>query len=113
MFLIFTVQAQQIKAEIDRDSLRIGEQLNYKIKVVTQASDKVVFPQGQSFLPFEVIDSTAIDTFLKKDTFRLEREYPLTQLDSCAYIITMQTIIINGDWFNYVSIQVNVEVDEV
>jgi len=109
LFLIFPVQAQQIKAEIDRDSLRIGEQLNYKIKVETQASDKVVFPQGQSFLPFEVIDSTAIDTFLKKDTFRLEREYPLTQFDSGAYIIPKQTIIINGEGFYTDSFHVKVK----
>src|SRR5690625_7211078 len=63
LFLIFPVQAQQIKAEIDRDSLRIGEQLNYIIKVYTQASEKVVFPQVQCFLYFEVIDYYLIYSF--------------------------------------------------
>lgn len=95
----FVAQAQEVKSSLDRDTIKIGEQLIYKIEVEAQAAEKVVFPQGQSFLPLEVVDSTAIDTFLTKDNYKLTREYPLTQFDSGAYTIPKQTIIIDGEGF--------------
>ncbi len=99
-FLCFNViQAQEVKSSVDRDTIKIGEQIIYKVEVEAKSSEKVVFPQGQSFLPLEVVDSTAIDTFLTKDKYKLTREYPLTQFDSGAYTIPKQTIIIDGEGF--------------
>lgn len=94
---VFSTQAQEVKASINRDTIKIGEQITYKMEVEANKDDKVVFPQGQSFLPLEVIDSTAIDTFLIKDQYKLVREYPLTQFDSGAYTIPRQTLIVNGE----------------
>lgn len=95
----FSIQAQEVQSTIDRDTIKIGEQITYKMEVEADRSSKVVFPQGQSFLPLEVIDSTAIDTFLTDNKYKLTREYPLTQFDSGAYTIPKQTIIIDGEGF--------------
>lgn len=91
--------AQEVKSTIDRDTIKIGEQITYKVEVETDQKDRVVFPSGQSFLPLEVIDSLAVDTFLTKNRVRLTREYPLTQFDSGSYTIPKQTIIVNEKGF--------------
>ncbi len=93
------VFAQKVTASIDRDTIKIGEQINYKIEVETEPSARVVFPQGQSFLPLEIIDSTAVDTFKTKDAFKLQKVFPLTQFDSGAYTVPKQTIIINDQGY--------------
>lgn len=103
------VFAQNVTASIDRDSIKIGEQINYTIEVETEPSARVVFPQGQSFLPLEIIDSTSVDTFKTKNAFKLQKRYPLTQFDSGAYTIPRQTIIIddNGYYTDSFAIAVN------
>lgn len=104
----FSTYAQQAKAKIDRDTIKIGEQINYTMEIEAHKTDQVVFPQGQSFLPLEVIDSTSIDTFKVKDKLKLVRNYPLTQFDSGSYHIPRQTIIVNGEGFQTDSFQVRV-----
>lgn len=101
--------AQQVNASIDRDSVKIGEQILYKIEVETREGDRVVFPQGQSFIPLEVIDSTVVDTFKTKTSFKLQKLFPLTQFDSGAYTIPRQTVIINDEGFytDSFAVQVN------
>lgn len=118
LFLFFAMsqlQAQEVKATIDRDSLKIGEQIKYEIEVKTKEASKVVFPQGQSFMPLEVVDSLAVDTLVNKDSnLKLKREFPLTQFDSGAYTIPKQTVIIDGDGFDTESFDVyvsDVEID--
>lgn len=110
---IFSAQAQEVKSFIDRDTIKIGEQITYKMEVEANRAEKVVFPQGQSFWPLEVIDSTAIDTFLIGEKYKLTRLYPLTQFDSGAYIIPRQTLIINGEGFYTDSFHVKVNGIEV
>lgn len=99
LFCIFGIQAQEVSSSINRDTIKIGEQISYKMQVETKQSDKVVFPQGQSFWPLEVVDSIAIDTFLSGDNYKLTKLYPLTQFDSGAYTIPKQTLIIDGEGY--------------
>lgn len=41
----------QVTAEIDSTSIKIGEQITYKIQVETDTTNLVVFPEGQTFCP--------------------------------------------------------------
>lgn len=91
---------QDVTSSIDRDTIKIGEQINYTIEVEADPSARVVFPQGQSFVPLEIIDSTAVDTFKTKDSYKLKKVFPLTQFDSGAYTIPRQTIIINDEGYD-------------
>ncbi|MEW4922145.1 BatD family protein [Algibacter sp. 2305UL17-15] len=86
----------QVTASIDSTSIKIGEQITYKIQVETDSTNLVVFPEGQTFTPMEMIESYAIDTIKKKDKFSLIKKYGLTQFDSGSYTIPRQQIII-GD----------------
>ena len=84
----------QVVTEIDTTKIRIGEQINYKIKVEADSSALVVFPEGQTFLPLENVEALAVDTTKKDSKFLLSRIYKLTQFDSGAYTIPRQKIII-------------------
>lgn len=112
--LSFGVNAQEVSASIDTASIKIGEQITYNISVETNADDLVVFPEGQTFSPLEMIESYAIDTTEIRDRFRLLKEYALTQFDSGSYTIPRQRILINDRSFFTDSMLVevaNVQVD--
>ena len=68
----------------------------YKILIETDSTQFVVFPEGQTFLPLEMIESYPIDTTKHDVKFRLIKKYGLTQFDSGVYFIPRQKIII-GD----------------
>jgi len=89
----------QVKASIDSTSIKIGEQTTYKIKVEADTTDLVVFPEGQTFLPLEMIESFKTDTTKKDAKYNLVKHYSLTQFDSGAYTIPPQKITIGSRTF--------------
>ena len=88
--------AQQVSISIDSTSIKIGEQITYKIEVEVDTTTLVVFPEGQTFLPLEMIESYSIDATRHNDKFNLIKRYGLTQFDSGSYTIPRQKILI-GD----------------
>ncbi len=84
----------QISATIDSTSIKIGEQITYRIEVEADSIDLVVLPEGQSFAPLEVIEFYKTDTIKNKDRFKYIKEYALTQFDSGVYTIPRQKIIL-------------------
>ncbi|EAQ39836.1 hypothetical protein MED134_10096 [Dokdonia sp. MED134] len=89
-------QAQDdVRATIDSTSILIGQQINYKIEVLANDGEAVVFPEGQTFNPLEVIESYKIDTASSTSArVKLVKRYGLTQFDSGRYVIPKQKIII-------------------
>ena len=109
LFLLsFNVQSQEISASIDTTAIKIGEQINYRISVETDSSDIINFPEGQTFLPLEMVEALPVDTSGTTALQRLLKKYTLTKFDSGAYTIPPQKIIINGKTFTTDSFQVKV-----
>lgn len=107
-------QAQQVAASIDSTSIKIGEQINYTIEVEADTTDLVMFPEGQTFSPLEVIESYGVDTSFAAAKYKLIKKYGLTQFDSGSYTIPRQRIIINEKPFMTDSMRVevaNVQID--
>ena len=100
--------AQKIDAQIDSLSIKIGQELSYKIEVEVDTSSLVVFPEGQTFLPLEMIESYQVIATKMKDRFRLVKEYGLTQFDSGTYTIPSQKVVIGDYEFFTDSLQVDV-----
>ena len=102
--------AQEVSSSIDTTQLKIGEQFRYQIKVEANKDFPVVFPEGQTFLPLEMVEAYQIDTTRLKDnqTWQLTREYALTQWDSGSYVIPKQKIIVNDQSLFTDSIKVEV-----
>jgi len=99
----------QVTSTIDSTSIRIGEQITYKIEVETDTTATVVFPEGQTFLPLEMIESYKIDTTKHDAKYNLIKKYGLTQFDSGAYVIPRQKIIIGNKPFFTDSLKVEVK----
>lgn len=104
----FSARSQEVTASVDTTTIKIGEQITYRISVETSAGDLVVFPEGQTFSPLEMIESFAVDTARTQDRLRLLKEYALTQFDSGSYTIPRQRVQIEEETFFTDSIRVEV-----
>lgn len=103
----------QVKSTIDSTSIKIGEQITYRIEVESDTTDLVIFPEGQTFLPLEVIESYDIDSTLNEAKYQLIKRYGLTQFDSGAYTIPSQKILIGSKVFFTDSLKIEVNTVEV
>ncbi len=104
----------QVTSSIDIDSIKIGEQIMYKIEVEADTTDFIAFPQGQTFLPLEVVESFKVDTTINERRMNLIKKYSLTQFDSGSFTIPRQKIAVANKFFFTDSLKVevrNVEID--
>lgn len=108
LFFIGYMTNAQVISSIDTTQIRVGEEIIYSIQVETDSTDLVLFPEGQSFNPMEVIESYEPDTTRYQDKIRLIKKYGLTQFDSGSYSLPSQRIVINNEPFNTDSVQVQV-----
>ena len=88
-------QENPVSVITDTTSIRIGEQIQYRILV--NETNNVIFPELQmdTLGRVEVVESLPIDT-LKN---RLEKRYLLTSFDSGQYLIPQQQVLINNKKF--------------
>ncbi len=107
-FFSFTANAQRVEATIDTAQIKIGEQITYSVAVEAGEDDLVIFPEGQTFSPLEMIESYTVDTSRVEDRLRLLKEYALTQFDSGSYTIPQQRVLINDRSFTTDSMLVEV-----
>lgn len=111
-FAIFSfLSYAQVKASIDVDSIKIGEQITYKVEVEADTAALVIFPEGKTFGALEVIENYTIDTTRNNAKYNLIKKYGLTQFDSGAYTIPRQKIIIGAK--NVFTDSLKIEVREI
>lgn len=87
--------SQEVSASIDRDSLLIGEQIELELQAFADPEALILFPEGQTFYPLEVVNESAIDTLSKRPQLSLRKTYRITQFDAGDYLIVPQQITIN------------------
>ena len=94
LFLLTTTigisQNQIVKAEIDVNKIRIGEQFQYKLTI--NETENVIIPKFENLKGLEVLDSLKLDTINNK----LIQKYILTGFDSGAFYIPRQQIFIKN-----------------
>ena len=111
LFSFLSVHAQvepTVKARIDTTSIRLGEQINYTVVVEADQLATVIFPEGQTFSPLEMIESYKVDTSFAQAKMTLIKKYGLTQFDSGSYKIPTQRILIGDRTLQTDSFQVEV-----
>src|SRR5690554_125311 len=113
VFCSFVSFSQDISTSVDSTAIKIGEQIIYNIEVEVDSLDLVVFPEGQTFLPLEMIESFEVDTTKKDTKFLLVKKYGLTQFDSGKYAIPRQKVLIGDKTFFTDSLKVIVNSIEV
>ncbi len=108
-FVLFSASSQsQVTSSIDSTSIKIGEQIIYQIQVEADTTAIVVWPEGQTFTPLEMIESYKTDTTKINAKFKLIKKYGLTQFDSGRYTIPKQKVFIGEKAFFTDSLQVEV-----
>ena len=111
LFSFAEINAQEVSASIDSTKIKIGEQIKYRIEVKSNPDDLVVFPEGETFSPLELVESLEPDTLREKGNYKLLKEYFLTKFDSGKYVIPSQEVLIKNN--SYYTDSIAVEVNDV
>lgn len=112
----YSQEETRITTTIDTTSILIGEEIKYTVTAEVDQTATVVFPEGQTFSPLEVIESYAVDTAFAKAKMTLIKKYGLTQFDSGSYKIPRQRILVGNKPFETDSFRIevaNVKLDTV
>lgn len=107
-FFGYAQSTPKVAAEVDTTFIKIGEQIIWTVTVETDTTDRVIFPEGQTFSPLETVEAFKTDTTRKNDRQILEKSYALTQFDSGSYKLPQQFIDINGVGFYTDSLRIDV-----
>ena len=94
-----TINSQNVITNIDNDSILIGKELYYKIDINLDKEKNIVFPDSTSFVPFEIISETKIDTTANEDGFKFSKTYGITSFDEGEFIIPKIKIEIGDSIF--------------
>tara|TARA_B100001287_G_scaffold276766_1_gene289296 strand:- start:2510 stop:4159 length:1650 start_codon:yes stop_codon:yes gene_type:complete len=108
-----TINSQNVITNIDNDSILIGKELYYKIDINLDKEKNIVFPDSTSFVPFEIISETKIDTTANEDGFKFSKTYGITSFDEGEFIIPKIKIEIDDSIFLTNSKKVTVNLVEV
>ena len=108
-----TINSQSVNAYVESDSILIGKELNYTIDVNAEKVENIIFPDSTSFVPFELISETKVDTIKQDDGFRLSKKYGITSFDEGDFIIPKIKIQIGDKLFSTDSKKITVNLVEV
>ena len=95
-FICIAQKSEKLSVSVDSTVVRIGEQINYFLQVKADTSAQVVFPDQSLFAPFELLESSPVDTFKTSDHYLYTKKYSLIQFDSGDFYIPQQQVLING-----------------
>ena len=117
LFLIIGFQSlspQALVTSVDNDTIIIGNNVKYIIKLENDKEELVVFPDSTSFTSLEYVSDEKIDTVIENNKSIYSKKYDLTSFDEGSFIIPKMSVMV-GDQILLTeskTIQVNlVEVD--
>ena len=108
-----TTNSQSVTASVESDSILIGKELSYTIDVSLEKSENIIFPDSTSFIPFELISETSIDTTKQENGYIFSKKYEITSFDEGEYIIPKIKIQIGDKLFSTDSKKITVNLVEV
>ena len=110
-FICIAQKSEKLTVSVDSTVVRIGEQINYFLQVKADTSAQVVFPEQSLFAPFELLESSPVDTFKTSDHYLYTKKYSLIQFDSGDFYIPQQQVLING--FSKISRLIPIRVNSI
>ena len=112
-FLNQSIQSQKLSATIETDSILIGNELLYKIDINLDEKQSIVFPDSTSFVPFELISETKVDTLENNEGFIFSKKYGITSFDEGEFIIPKIKVQIGDKFFSTDSKKIKVNMVQV
>ena len=105
---IFSQQSPVLLSSVDTTTIKIGEQINYQIKINSDSISNIVFEKNQIFNPFEVIEEFEIDTFKKSGRTSFIKKFSITSFDDGVQILKPKKILVDDVLYYSDSILINV-----
>jgi hypothetical protein len=105
--------SQTVTASIESDSILIAKELNYTIEVKSEKEENIIFPDSTSFIPFELISETQVDTIIEEEEFSFSKKYGIISFDEGDFIIPKIKIKIGDKLYLTDSKKVTVNLAEV
>lgn len=99
---------KEVETKVDRDLIKIGEEVQLGISVEAELGDLIIFPEQQTMGAMEVINSYPVDSLKIADKIRLFKKYGITQFDSGDYWVPRLEILKNARRLQSDSILVSV-----
>ena len=108
-----TINSQNVTTSVESDSILIGKELSYTIEVKSEKAENIIFPDSTSFIPFELISETQVDTITQEEEYRFSKKYGIISFDEGDFIIPKIKIKIGGKLYLTDSKKVTVNLVEV
>ena len=105
--------SQSVNASIESDSVLIGKKLNYTIDIDLEKVENIIFPDSISFVPFELISESKVDTIKQNSGFRLSKKYGIISFEDGEFIIPKLKIQIGNKQLMTDSKRITVNMVEV
>ena len=86
----------QIETQVDTTVFKIGEKIDFYIKVSSDNNYNIRFSEKPNFLPFEVLDSFNQDTISDNDKISILKKYSLINFEPGEFWIPPQRILFNN-----------------
>lgn len=99
----------RVNTAVDTTQVQLAEQINLTLQVEADSLAMIEFPATPSFLPFEIVVESPIDTLRTQQYYLYTKRYALIQFDSGNYWIPPQKIVVDGfsKFSDSVAIRVN------
>ena len=94
---LFSQQPPVLLSSVDTTTIKIGEQINYQIKINSDSISNIVFEKNQIFNPFEVIEEFEIDTFKKSGRTSFIKKFSITSFDAGVQILKPKKILVDDE----------------
>ena len=108
-----SVKSQNVTANIESDSILIGKELFYTIDIDMEKAENIIFPDSTSFIPFELISETKVDTTEIENGLRFSKKYGIISFDEGDYVIPKIKVQIGNKLFSTDSKKITVNLVQV
>ena len=108
-----SIKSQNVTANIESDSILIGKELFYTIDIDIEIAENIIFPDSTSFIPFELISETKVDTTEIENGLRFSKKYGIISFDEGDYVIPKIKIQIGDKLFSTDSKKITVNLVQV
>ena len=111
-FFVQFLFAQEIVPKLDRSSIKIGEPINYEVKVELTDGDKIIFPTISDTLTYHIeVLGQKLDTIKKDGKAEIIQQLQLTGFDAGKFNIPSLTILKNGK--KLLTKQIEIEIQDI
>lgn len=114
-FQIFSQQKPVLVLDVDTTTIKVGEQINYKIQINSDTIIDIQWGEKKFLLPFEIIEEFETDT-IKGKTIKFEKNFSITSFEPGSFLLKSPKISIDNilHYSDSILIEVlNVKVDTV